>query len=131
MALTVADTDVLIDFLAGKGKSAERVSREMERGKLVTTTIARFELLSGMTPKSEKALRAILEAIPALPLDSAGADRAAEVRRVLERSGESIGMGDSLIAGIVLEAGGELLTRNTKHFARVRGLRLAALRGDA
>ena len=125
MALTVADTDVLIDFLAGKGKSAERVSREMERGELVTTTVARFELLSGMTPKSEKALRAMLEAIPALPLDAAGADRAAEVRRALERSGEPIGMGDSLIAGIVLEAGGELLTRNTKHFARVRGLRLA------
>jgi len=125
MALTVADTDVLIDFLAGKGKSAQRVSREMERGVLVTTTIARFELLSGMTPKSEKALKAMLDAIPALPLDSAGADRAAEVRRALERSGEPIGMGDSLIAGIVLEAGGELLTRNTRHFARVRGLRLA------
>lgn len=127
MALTVADSDVLIDFLAGKGKSAERVSREMEQGELVTTTIARFELLSGMTPGSEKALRAMLEALPALPLDSAAADRAAEVRRTSERSGEPIGMGDSLIAGIVLAAGGSLLTRNTKHFSRVNGLRLAAL----
>jgi tRNA(fMet)-specific endonuclease VapC len=130
MALTVADTDVLIDFLAGKGKSAERVSREMESGELVTTTIARFELLSGVTPKSENALTALLEALPALPLDSAAADRAAEVRRTLERSGEPIGMGDSLIAGIVLAVGGNLLTRNTRHFARVKGLRLVALEGE-
>ena len=130
MALTVADTDVLIDFLAGKGKSAERVSREMESGELVTTTIARFELLSGMTPKSEKALMAMLEAVPALPLDSAAADRAAVVRRTLDRSGQTIGMGDSLIAGIVLAAGGNLLTRNTRHFARVKGLRLVALESE-
>lgn len=129
MALTGADTDVLIDFLAGKGKSAEHVSREMERGELVTTTIARFELLSWMTPRSEKALRSLLEALPALPLDSTAADRA-EVRRPLERSGEPIGMGDSLIAGIVLEVGGHLLTRNTRHFARVKGLRLVALESE-
>ena len=130
MALTVADTDVLIDFLAGKGKPAGHVSREMGRGELVTTTIARFELLSGMTPRSEKALKTMLEALPALPLDSAAADRAAEVRRTLERSGEPIGMGDSFIAGIVLAVGGQLLTRNTLHFARVKGLRLVALESE-
>ena len=124
MALTIADTDVLIDFLAGKGKSAERVSQEMERGDLVTTTIARFELLSGMTARSQKALLGLLEAVPALPLDSPAADRAAEVRRALERVGDPIGMGDSLIAGIVLVVGGSLLTRNTKHFSRVKGLNL-------
>ena len=130
MALTVADTDVLIDFLAGKGKSAEQVSGAMESGELFTTTITRFELLSGMTPRSERALRAMLEAVPALPLDSVAADRAAEVRRGLESTGQPIGMGDSLIAGIVIAAGGSLLTRNSKHFARVSGLRLAALEGE-
>lgn len=130
MALTVADTDVLIDFLAGKGKSAERVARELDGGELVMTVIARFELLSGMTGRSQEALSALLEAVPALPLDSPAADRAAEVRRNLERSGQPIGMGDSLIAGIVLAVGGDLLTRNTRHFSRVNGLRLVALEGE-
>lgn len=52
------------------------------------------------------------------------ADRAARVRRDLEKAGVSIGMADSLIAGIVLEHGGRLLTRNQRHFDRVEGLPL-------
>jgi tRNA(fMet)-specific endonuclease VapC len=47
------------------------------------------------------------------------------VRRALELRGEPIGMADSLIAGIVLQHGGTLLTRNRRHFERVEGLRLA------
>jgi tRNA(fMet)-specific endonuclease VapC len=64
--------------------------------------------------------------VPALPLDAAAADRAAAVRRTLEKQGRSIGMGDSLIAGIVLAQQGALLTRNRSHFERVPGLLLSA-----
>lgn len=53
-------------------------------------------------------------------------DRAAGVRRELERIGAPIGMADSLIAAIVLERGGVLITRNRSHFERVPDLRLAA-----
>ena len=38
-------------------------------------------------------------------------------------------MGDSLIAGIVLSAGGMLLTRNRRHFERIEGLDLAKVEG--
>lgn len=41
--------------------------------------------------------------------------------------GEPIGMGDSLIAGIVLAHGETLMTRNRRHFGRVEGLRIATL----
>jgi predicted nucleic acid-binding protein len=44
--MTIADTDVLIDFLAGKGE-ANAVERMLRRGVLRTTVINRFELLSG------------------------------------------------------------------------------------
>ena len=40
------------------------------------------------------------------------------------REGQPIGMGDSLIAGIVLANDGVLWTRNRRHFERVAGLRL-------
>src|SRR2546422_487296 len=56
------------------------------------------------------------------------ADRAAEVRRSLEPRGQSMGMGDSLIAGIILANKSILLTRNRQHFARVPGLTLGTLR---
>ncbi len=45
--MTLADTDVLIDFLAGREPTAERVARELESGTLWTTVITRFEMLSG------------------------------------------------------------------------------------
>jgi tRNA(fMet)-specific endonuclease VapC len=126
--MTVADTDVLIDFLAGVDPGAGQVALELGRGSLQTTAITRFELLSGArNAKQEGPVRQLLAAVPALPLDDAAADRAAHVRRSLEQSGSSIGMADSLIAGIVLLHGAPLLTRNRRHFERVAGLRLAGL----
>jgi predicted nucleic acid-binding protein len=124
VALIVADTDVLIDFLAGRGEAAS-VERELERGALATTVISRFELLSGARGRrAESAVRTLLEAMPCLPLAAPAADRAAAVRRALETEGRPIGMADSLIAGVVLEQGAALLTRNRSHFERVTGLRL-------
>jgi tRNA(fMet)-specific endonuclease VapC len=59
-----------------------------------------------------------------VPLDVSAADRAANIRRALERKGVGIGTADSLIAGIVLHVGGTLLTRNLRQFQRVEGLDL-------
>jgi len=126
--LIVADTDVLIDYLCGTEPAAERIAVELRAGHLGTTSVTRFELLSGArTLREENQLRELLESMDCLPLDVDAADRAAAVRRELERRRATIGMGDSMIAGIVLAAGGILLTRNRKHFERVTGLKLATL----
>ena len=123
--MTIADTDVLIDYLAGKGE-ADAVERLLGRGALRTTVISRFELLSGAkNPKQLARLVQLLGAVPSLGLDDAAADAASEIRRFLERSGNPIGMADSLIAGIVTSTGGTLLTRNRRHFERVPAIRLA------
>lgn len=51
--MTVADTDVLIDFLEGRSPAAERIALELDRGQPRTTVISRFELLAGAkTPAS-------------------------------------------------------------------------------
>jgi tRNA(fMet)-specific endonuclease VapC len=122
--MTIADTDVLIDYLANKGE-AETVERLLRRGVLRTTVISRFELLSGAKdPKQLARLIQFLEAVPSLALDDAAADAASEIRKSLEKSGKAIGMADSLIAGIVTSNGSALLTRNRRHFERVPGLRL-------
>jgi tRNA(fMet)-specific endonuclease VapC len=123
--MTIADTDVLIDYLAGKGE-AGAVERLLRHGALRTTVISRFELLSGAKNAKQLArLVQLLGAVPSLGMDDAAADAASEIRRSLERSGNPIGMADSLIAGIVTSNAGELLTRNRRHFERVPGLRLA------
>ena len=124
--MIVADIDVLIDFLSGHEPVASVVASAIAaEEEMATTIVSRFELLSGVrTAKQGRAVGRLLEALSTLALDSAAADRAARVRRNLEKAGFSIGMADSLIAGIVLEHGGRLLTRNQRHFERVEGLPL-------
>ena len=126
--MIIADTDVLIDYLEGRGPGAEAVFQALRRDQLQTTTINYFELLAGARrPRQQESILALLESIQVLPLDVDGARRVDEVRQQLERSGIGIGMGDSLIAGIALARGATLLTRNQRHFERVPGLPLAKL----
>ena len=118
--MIVADTNVLIDFLAGQEPSASVIGRELERGNLRTTVISRFELLAGArTTRQKNAVRDLLRSVPALVLDVASCDEAAAVRSELEKAGTAIGMADSLIAGISLAARAPLLTGNVRHFTRV------------
>jgi tRNA(fMet)-specific endonuclease VapC len=124
VAVFVADTDVLVDFLRGVGE-AERVRLELRTGRLCTTTIAAFELWAGAGSQQQMAaVEALLGALSILPLDLASARRAGEIQRDLARKGEVIGMADSLISGICLEHEAILLTRNRGHYERVPGLRL-------
>lgn len=126
--MIVADTDVLIDYLADRAPAADRIALELRDGRLATTAVTRFELLAGArTPRQAAAVDDLLSALTTLPLDAAAADAAAAVRRDLERSGAPIGMADSLIAGTVLAHDAVLLTRNRRHFARVEGLVLGRL----
>ena len=119
----LADTDVLIDFMAGVEPAKSAVAAYASSGRLQTSAISCFELLSGAR-KGHRGdqVRRLVSLLTIVPLDRAAAIRAAEVRLRLEEGGNPIGMGDSLIAGIALANGLPLLTRNRKHFTRVEGL---------
>jgi len=121
--LILADTDVLIDYLAGMLPIAERVKSYIESDSLQTTAVSCFELLSGAgEDRRGDNVRRLIAAIPVLALDRDCAAQAASVRRQLSGSGLVIGMGDSLIAGIALANGLPLLTRNRKHFENIENL---------
>jgi len=123
--MIVADTDVLIDALRGKGARA-RVERELAAGRLATTVISSFELCSGARTATElQTVETLLGALRILDVDDAAARAAAAIRRSLEARGAGIGTADYLIAGICLTRGAVLLTRNQEHFRRVDGLNLA------
>lgn len=123
--MIVADTDVLIDFLASVQPATDQVAEYIAADRLQTTAVSCFELLSGAGEnKRGHAVRVLLESLGVLPLDRVAAEHAADVRRNLERTGQKIGMGDSLIAGIALAHDVPLLTRNRSHFERVKNLKL-------
>jgi tRNA(fMet)-specific endonuclease VapC len=127
--MILADTDVLIDYLRGEGREAERIALELEHG-LATTVVTAFELWAGAigSTKRERAVDALLGALTILPLDAEDARCAASLRRDLERAGKSIGMADSLIAGICVRHRAMLITRNRAHFERIPNLTLSGER---
>ena len=123
--MIAADSDVLIDFLAGVQPAKHQIAEYINTDQLQTTAVSCFELLSGAGEnKRGHAVRQLLESVTVLPLDRAAARHAADVRRKLDRTGQKIGMGDSLIAGIALAHGVPLFTRNRAHFERVENLKL-------
>ena len=123
--MIVADSDLLIDFLRGKGEGARRVEVELRTGSLATTAISAFELLSGArTPAQAEAVETLLAAMTILPFGAEESRIAAGIRLEVEARGLPIGMADYLIAATCISADAILLTRNRKHFERVPGLRL-------
>jgi len=128
MAMMVADTDVLIDALHGKEPARTRIDIELGTGRLATTVVTVFELLSGARRPSQRAsIEPLLAAMTILGLDPDSAQLAARLRRDLERTGQGIGMADYLIAGICISHQAMLITRNREHFQRIHGLVLSTL----
>jgi tRNA(fMet)-specific endonuclease VapC len=123
--MMVADSDLLIDFLRGKDPGRARIKLEISTGRLATTAINAFELLSGARSEHEREkVATLLAALTILPVTEESAARAAEARIHLESQGAGIGMADYLIAGVCLDKGGTLLTRNLAHFERVPNLNI-------
>jgi tRNA(fMet)-specific endonuclease VapC len=123
--MIIADSDVLIDFLRGKGDWARRVAVELETRSFGTTALTAFEIRSGArTARQKKAVDTLLEAMTILPFGPEEARIASDIRQQVESRGQPIGMADYMIAAVCIAAGGVLLTRNRKHFERVEGLKL-------
>jgi len=128
--LVVVDTDLLIDFLRGKGPGALLVRDLISSHSLRVTAITAFELRVGadFLARRDDILRLVHSRT--FPLDPSSALRAGEVAAALRRAGQDIGMADCLQAGICLKFDLPFATRNRKHFNRVEGLRLLDINGD-
>lgn len=122
--LVVADTDLIIDFLRGRGPGARLTRELLVDRRLRLTAVTGFELRVGadFLDRREQILRLFRSRTVAL--DLASALRAGEVAAELNRAGSAIGFADCLQAGICLRHDLPLATRNRKHFDRVRGLQL-------
>jgi tRNA(fMet)-specific endonuclease VapC len=123
----VADTDLLIDFLRGRGPGAQVVRTLIEENRLRLTAVTGFELRAGadFLDRRDGIMRMFRSRT--LPLDLRSSPRAGEVAAALRRRGSPIGFVDCLQAGICLRHNLPLATRNRNHFSRVDGLILADL----
>lgn len=121
----VVDTDLVIDFLRGRGSGVAAVRRWLREGRVRLTAVTAYELRAGLDFERRHAtIMALLDG-RTLALDAASALAAGRVRQRLEAEGVGIGTPDQLQAGICMRHGFALATRNRRHFERVDGLRLA------
>ena len=113
MADLLVDTDVFIDHLRG----AQEL--KLGRHRVHYSVITRCELLSGTVGSA--LVQRLLDPFRELAVDRDVAERAGRIRRET-----GIATPDALIAATAVEHGLTLITRNRKHFAPVKQLRVRA-----
>lgn len=120
------DSNVLIAILKQDHRVMEQI-RRYTRDDLCTSSIVKYELLFGAL-KSDFVERNLMmvETLPYETLDFTLHDAfiAGEIRVKLEAKGTPIGPYDTLIAGQALARDLALVTRNTREFSRIEGLRV-------
>ncbi len=123
-AAPVLDSDVLIDYLRGVGPGRDLVREVRASLAFRVTAVTAFELALGHDYARNPAPVDALLTAPCLVLTRGAGVRAGVVLRQLRATGTALEIRDAMQAGICLEAGAPLVTRNVRHFARVPELRV-------
>lgn len=120
------DTNAVAAVLLGSNAVSRRV-RSMRQHEFAVSAIVAYELFFGAYngQRTNETLGRIDELRwMVLDFDVDDARRSAEVRTQLQRRGMPIGPYDILIAGQALARDLTLVTRNTREFERIEGLRV-------
>jgi len=129
MKLAMLDTDILSEFLRGNTKVMANVASYIkEHGQISISVITYYEILNGLLYKDAKKQLSKFEEFVALnkviPLTVKMAKQAASIQARLRKKGAEIGHTDTLIAGIAMVSNLQLITNNTAHFNRIKGLEI-------
>lgn len=119
----VLDSDVLIDYLRGAGPGRDLVRALVRGAGYRVTAVTAFELTLGRAYRENPRPVHALLAAPLLTLTRKAGLRSGALLGELRLGGAAIDIRDAMQAGICLEAGTTLVTRNVSHFERVPGLR--------
>ena len=117
------DTNVWIDAHAGR-TDARRVfdqARKLQGAWLGVSSVTKVEVLGygGLTSTDEQALRSLLSHFEEVPITSSIIEEAIRVRRE-----HRMKTPDAIIAATALIQQTALVTRNTRDFKKIAGLRL-------
>jgi tRNA(fMet)-specific endonuclease VapC len=119
------DTDSVSYALRGEGRVAEQI-RAHRPSELALSAITLAELRFGAERRGSRRLHRLIDAfvgdVSVVPFDQEAADRFGKVASALLSKGTPIGALDTMIAARALQLGLTLVTRNLRHFRRVRGL---------
>jgi len=123
------DSDFIVDLLRQKQNALLKL-QSLKGETVVSTEVNYFEVLYGVFIKKQVAKKELdlvqefFSSLVNMGLNHSSAYNAAEIATNLEKEGLTIGFNDSLIAGICLSNNCALLTKNVKHFSRIKGLKV-------
>jgi tRNA(fMet)-specific endonuclease VapC len=122
------DTNIWIALAHGESVTCRRLA-EFDPSQIVCCSIVRAELLFGArnsqrVDRNLEGFQRLVEPYESLVFDDRAAEHYGLIRAALEGAGTPIGANDMLIASIALSRDCVLVTRNTREFARVPGLRI-------
>lgn len=121
------DTDVLVDFLRGRGPGSVAYKRWKTKAQLLITSISVFELLMGahLSPKREQRVvetESLIEQHPVLSFDEVAAAKASQIGSQLKDKGLAVEIRDLFNGSICLTRNVPILTNNRSHYDRLPGL---------
>ena len=130
MKPSMLDTDILSEFLRGNLKVIAMVDEHLkEYGYINLSIITYYEILNGLLYKDARKQLAkfeeFVELNKVIPLTLRMAKTAAVIQADFRKKGTEIGHTDTLIAGIAMTSELQLVTNNTDHFKRIKGLDIA------
>lgn len=122
------DTNTLIYFFKQQGHVAAHL-KNVAAHQVFISSVVLFELEYGVLRSTRpelqrKGIDQALKAYGIVSLDDKAAKAAAWIKHTLEAAGTPIGHFDQLIAGTALAHDLTVITRNSREFGRVPGLRV-------
>lgn len=122
------DTDTLVYFYKRAGNCYQHLESLPDQD-ISISTINLFELEFGLAKSSNPFplrafLRELIRRYNVVDFDTSACQRAGEIRAYLQSKGTPIGPYDVQVAGVAMARDLILVTRNTREFERVPGLRV-------
>lgn len=128
------DTSVIIDFLREKPQARDFIVAHKDDN-IVTSSICEAEVYSGVyreekediSKRKQQVKRLFASFYQVLPFDSAQAETAGRIRAELAAKGSLIDDLDILIAATAVSSQSVLVSKNPKHFQRIKGLEVLSI----
>ena len=124
----ILDTTFIIDLMNNLPEAIAKLKQmQKQKESLFVSSVSLFELWSGIAQsdhpdKEKQRVKAVLASQLVLDLTKESAEEAGMINGTLWKNGTPIDPEDSMIAGIAKQYEEKVLTRNIRHFSKVKDL---------